>query len=132
MYIIKSNFYCFNLQIGDFNTKTLKQKITLKKLKIEDNIKQFFDKFSDTNKLIFSKLIDTVKNEENSLLGSLDILKKKVKLYLGEEIILSKSGNSTISYPKSNLNLRKKEEHTQKVMEDVRDYYNKKNEKLKK
>jgi hypothetical protein len=60
------------------------------------------------------------------------MLKRKVKLYLGEEIILSKPGNGVVSYPKSNINLRKKDGKTQKVMEEVRDYYSKNNEKIRK
>ena len=97
-------------------------------MKIEDNIKQFFDKFSQANKLIFSKLLDTVKNEENNILGSLDNLKRKTKLYLGEEIILSKPGNGIVSYPKSNVNFRKEPTPTQThktkhELKQIKDFY---------
>lgn len=91
--------------MGDYNTKRLQQKIELKKMQVESNVKKFFDKFAQTNKLIFSKLIDTVNNEENDLVGSLDDLKSRVKLYLGEEVILNQGGIN--QYPVSNVNLRK-------------------------
>lgn len=90
--------------MGDYNTKRLQQKIDLKKMEIEENIKNFFDKFSQTNKLIFSKLIDTVNNEENEIVGSLDDLKRRIKLYIGEEAILNKG---ITKYPVSEINLRK-------------------------
>jgi len=81
--------------MGDFNTKKLQQKIDLKKLQIEDNIRTFLQKFSQTNKMIFSKLIDTLNNEENNMVGSLEFMKNRIKVYLNEEMLLNnKAGNN--------------------------------------
>jgi hypothetical protein len=63
----------------------------MKKETIENNIRLFFEEFCQTNKLIFSKLINTVKNEENNLISTLEILKQKTKLFLGEEILLDEN-----------------------------------------
>lgn len=63
----------------------------MKKETIENNIRLFFEQFSQTNKLIFSKLINTVKNEENNLMNILENLRQKMKLFLGEDILLEES-----------------------------------------
>ena len=68
----------------------------------------FFNKFSQTNKLIFSKLLDTVHNEENNIIGSLEDLTRRINLYLGEEIIINGQGGNFKNYPQSNINLRNK------------------------
>jgi hypothetical protein len=75
---------------------------------IQENISNFFEKFSLTNKLIFSKLKDTINNEENQIVGSLSDLSSRIKLYLGEEIILNKPDAGLTKYPTSTINLRKK------------------------
>jgi hypothetical protein len=67
----------------------------------------FFDKFSDTNRLIFSKLKDTVNNEENNVIGELEDLKRRVRVYLGEEVLLNQDTMDSL-YPKSDVYLRKK------------------------
>ena len=90
--------------MGDFNTKKLQMKVDERKRVIEENLKNIFNKFSQTNKLIFSKLKDTVNNEENQLLGSLDELKNRIQLYLGEEMLLNEGMNH---YPVSKVNFRK-------------------------
>ena len=95
-------------QVGDFNTKKLQGKINLKKNIIQNNIKTFFNKFSQTNKLIFSKLLDTVHNEENNIMGSLKDLTRRINLYLGEEIIINGQDGKIQNYPKSNINFRNK------------------------
>ena len=99
--------------MGDFNTKKLQQKIDLKKLQIEDNIRIFFQKFSQTNKMIFSKLIDTLNNEENNMMGSLEFMKNRIKVYLNEEMLLNNKNNQdqtrsdTKDLPVSDSNFRK-------------------------
>ena len=56
--------------------------------KLKTNINNYFNKFSQQNKFIFSKLINTVNTEENKIVTYLDDIKNKIKLYLNEEIIL--------------------------------------------
>ena len=70
----------------------------------------FFNKFEDTDKLIFSQLKDTINNEQANLISSLDDLKNKVKLYFGEESIMKTNQNAFNNYPvnDSSVNFRKK------------------------
>jgi hypothetical protein len=56
---------------------------------MKNNIKKFFDEFSNSNKYIFAKLKDTIRNEENTVKNSFDDLKNKINLYFTEEAILS-------------------------------------------
>ena len=74
-----------------------------------DNIKLFFNRFEDTNKLIFSQLKDTINNEQTSLISSLDDLKNKVRLYFGEESIVKNTENNVNDYPRNDgdVNFRK-------------------------
>jgi hypothetical protein len=69
----------------------------------------FFNKFEDTNKLIFSQLKDTINNEQTNLITSLDDLKNKVKLYFGEESIVNESKAALEKYPtnQGDFNFRK-------------------------
>ena len=57
---------------------------------MKTNIKKFFDEFSDSNKFVFAKLKETVRNEENTVKNALDDLKNQINLYFTEESILSK------------------------------------------
>jgi hypothetical protein len=59
------------------------------------------------NKLIFSKLINTIKNEENRIVGSLDDLKRKVRLYIGEESLLKNGENFKPKIKQIDGNFRK-------------------------
>jgi hypothetical protein len=69
----------------------------------------YFNKFEDTNKLIFSQLKDTINNEQTNLITSLDDLKNKVKLYFGEESIVNESKSALQKFPvnQENFNFRK-------------------------
>ncbi len=79
-------YLMFN-QTGDFNTKILEQKLQLKQLQMKTNLKKFFDEFSDSNKLVFAKMKDTVRNEENTLRNSLSDLTNQINIYFTEESI---------------------------------------------
>ena len=63
---------------------------------MKNNIKTFFNEFSESNKLLFAKLKDTVSNEENQVKNALDLLKSKLKIYFNEESILSKHKNTML------------------------------------
>jgi hypothetical protein len=78
-----------------------------KKVEIEKNLQLFFEQFNLKNKLIFSKLINTIKNEENKMVGSLDDIKRKVKLFIGEETILKNADNFLPNIKKIDGNFRK-------------------------
>lgn len=69
----------------------------------------FFNKFEETNKLIFSQLKDTINNEQANLITSLDDLKNKVKLYFGEESIVGETKAALDKYPvnQAEFNFRK-------------------------
>ncbi len=71
-------------QTGDFNTKILEQKLQLKQLQMKTNLKKFFNEFSDSNKLVFAKLKDTVRNEENTLRNALSDLTNQINIYFTE------------------------------------------------
>ncbi len=78
-----------------------------KKIQIESNLQKIFEQFSQKNKLVFSKLINTVKNEQNRIVGSLDFLKRNVKQYLGEEALLSQKNSDIFTNPRIDANYRK-------------------------
>jgi len=79
----------------------------MKKVSIENNITSFFEKFMNTDKMIFAQLKDTINNEQVNLMSSLDDLKNKVKLYFGEETIL-RNHEISPTVPQSDVNFRKK------------------------
>lgn len=81
---------------------------------MQESIIHFYDKFLETNKLIFSKLKDTVNNEENTLLSSLDDLKRNIKVYIEEEKMIENNQNSFTRYPHSDIKLRKNENNFNK------------------
>ena len=78
----------------------------MKKVNIENNISSFFEKFMNTDKMIFAQLKDTINNEQVNLMSSLDDLKNKVKLYFGEQTIL-RNNEMSPTVPQSDVNLRK-------------------------
>jgi hypothetical protein len=51
---------------------------------------------SNTNKSTFSKLKDTINQEENNLLNKLSDLRTKVQIYLNEEEIMSKQSENSL------------------------------------
>ena len=93
--------------MGDFYSKRLERKIEMKKLNIENNIRSFFDQFLMSNKLIFAKLKNTINNEQNSILGDLDELKRNTELYVGEEMIYNGNLNKKNDYPINDSYMRK-------------------------
>jgi len=65
---VLSQLNTIKIDLGDYETRRLKQTLMMKKVSIENNIKMFFEKFEDTNKLIFSQLKDTINNEQVNLI----------------------------------------------------------------
>jgi hypothetical protein len=54
-------------------------------LKIQNDIKNFFNSFIDTNRVVFSELKHSINDEQNNLINSLDELKSEVHRSFGEE-----------------------------------------------
>lgn len=50
-----------------------------------DNIREFFDRFLNSDTLIFNEMKHTMFEEQNNLINSLDDLKGQVHNYFGEE-----------------------------------------------
>jgi hypothetical protein len=58
-----------------------------------DNIHNFFENFTNSNKIVFGKLKETIANEEVALTNSLDNLKKRIQLFLNEEDMIKKKNS---------------------------------------
>jgi hypothetical protein len=100
------------VESSEMNNEALQNKITLKKQELEGNIIEFFNKFQLENKLIFAKLKDTINNEENTLIASLDELKERVNLYMTEEELMNNQNYKGAEYPESDINFRKNTVYT--------------------
>ena len=87
---------------------------------ILDNMRSFFDKFLNTNKIIFKEFRNTIKAEQFNFINKIDILKNKVKDYFGEESLKINENN----FNSTDISL----EELEKQLYDDCDYIN--NEKI--
>jgi hypothetical protein len=94
---LTSDLNSINFDQLDLNNKFLNEKITSKKQEIRNNLKSFYEIFKNNNKMTFSKLKDTINQEQNTLINNLSALKNKVEGYLREEEILNNEANKLIT-----------------------------------
>lgn len=86
----------------------LRNKLRQKKLDLSNGLNKFFNDFSDTNRLIFAKLKDSINTRQNILVDSLSDIKRKIKLFYNEEEIYRNATSYTNKPQNANMNLRKK------------------------
>ena len=85
----------------------MRNKLRTKKLELNNGLDKFFYEFIERNKLIFAKLKDSVNVKENTLISSLDNLKRKVSLFYNEELMIRDSSAFNSNIKNIDLNLRR-------------------------
>jgi hypothetical protein len=85
----------------------MRNKLRTKKLELNNGLDKFFYEFIERNKLIFAKLKDSVNVKENTLISSLDNLKRKVSLFYNEELMMSDASVFNSNIKNIDLNLRR-------------------------
>jgi len=85
----------------------MQNKLRMKKLDLYKGLNRFFNEFMERNKLIFAKLKDSVNVKENTLLDSLEHLKKKVSLFYNEEEMINDASAFNSFVKKTDMELRK-------------------------
>lgn len=85
----------------------MQNKLKMKKLELNNGLDRFFNEFIDRNKLIFAKLKDSVNLKENTLVSSLENLKRKVSLFYNEQQMMSDASAFNPNIRNVDLNLRK-------------------------
>lgn len=86
----------------------IQNKLKLKKLELSNGLDKFFNEFIEKNQLIFAKLKDSVNVKENTLINSLDNLKRKVSLFYNEELMVNDPTAFNPNVRNVDLKLRKR------------------------
>jgi len=71
------------IDIGVYNKQKIIENLELKKTNMQNELKNFFDKFLNTNKLIFEELKNTIGFQQVSLFKNMDTLKSNINNYFG-------------------------------------------------
>jgi hypothetical protein len=74
---------------------------------LEKNINDVFSNLEATNRLVYAKLKNTINNQENKLIGTIDDLKQRINIYFNEQILMNTQINTKNNYPVTKINLRK-------------------------
>jgi hypothetical protein len=85
----------------------MQNKLKMKKLELSNGLDRFFNEFIERNKLIFAKLKDSVNLKENTLVSSLENLKRKVSLFYNEQQMMTDASAFNPNIHNVDLNLRK-------------------------
>jgi len=85
----------------------MQNKLRMKKLELNNGLNKFFDEFLQRNKLIFAKLKDSVNVKENTLVDTLQNMKRKVSLFYNEQELINDSTTFNSNIKKLDINLRK-------------------------